>query len=87
MADVHVAAQWDAAFEDHLFNDVLRRVAPHLPDTPPTGLREPDTAEEIAEAAEFIARLAALQMKIRVEGHCAAGVRHGFSSEAVTSGR
>jgi hypothetical protein len=53
MADVHVAAQWDAAFEDHLFNDVLRRVAPHLPDTPPTGLREPDTAEEIAEAAEF----------------------------------
>jgi hypothetical protein len=59
MADVHVAAQWDAAFEDHLFNDVLRRVAPHLPDTPPTGLREPDTAEEIAEAAEFTARLAA----------------------------
>src|ERR1700677_4713062 len=59
MADVHAAAQWDAAFEDHLFNSVLRRVAPHLPDTPPTGLREPRTAEEIAEAAEFTARLAA----------------------------
>jgi hypothetical protein len=59
MAEVQVAARWDAAFEDELFNEVLRDVAPHLPDIPPTELREPRSAEEIAEAAEFTARLAA----------------------------
>ena len=50
---------WDAAFEDDLFNTVITRVAPHLPLKPPAETRDAQTPDEIAEVAEFTARVAA----------------------------
>lgn len=51
--------QWDAPFENALFNQVIAVAAPHLPLSAPGNTREPETAEEIAEVVEFTARLAA----------------------------
>jgi hypothetical protein len=50
---------WDAAFENHLFNQVIAVTAPHLPERHDGNTREPHTVEEIAEVVEFTARLAA----------------------------
>jgi len=50
---------WNASFENALFNEVIKVQAPHLPLTGPTSAREPHTPEEIAEVVEFTARLAA----------------------------
>lgn len=51
--------QWDARFENDLFNEVITIEAPHLPLAPPSQTREPETDGEIAEVVEFTARLAA----------------------------
>ena len=50
---------WDAAFENHVFNQVIAVTAPHLPERHDGNTREPHTVEEIAEVVEFTARLAA----------------------------
>ncbi|RJF86333.1 hypothetical protein D3874_04245 [Oleomonas cavernae] len=59
MSSVNARPAWTADFENDLFNGVITKVAPHLPLKPPAETRDAQTAAEIAEVAEFTARVAA----------------------------